>query len=214
MRLWGPRDLGGSGGPHQRATLICTEQSECKWSEAEEGLWDIQQKTEEKREHDLRVGAGGMGGKEMEVIGEQCFILKVKVTERRRSCGSHSEYKVDWRPERIHVVQCDRSLLLLRGFSVNFLWRKKWKSAKLQYKWRTVLRPLLSGDFLTLAREPTSLCYADPVTVHYLVTSFLQKCVPIFQILAAALFFNSRLLWVENHPRSLRCEPGTKPNHC
>lgn len=38
----------------------------------------------------------GSKGKEMEVIGEQCFILKVKVTgRRRRSCCTRSEYKVE-----------------------------------------------------------------------------------------------------------------------
>lgn len=38
---------------------------------------------------------GGSEGRDLEVIGEPCFTLKVKVTERRRSCGAHSEYKAD-----------------------------------------------------------------------------------------------------------------------
>lgn len=37
MRPQGPGDLGGSGGLHQPATLICSEQSKCKWSERERG---------------------------------------------------------------------------------------------------------------------------------------------------------------------------------
>lgn len=36
--------------------------------------------------------------------GYQCFILKVKVTGRRRSRGTHGEYKADQRQERILIL--------------------------------------------------------------------------------------------------------------
>lgn len=58
---------------------------------------DSAKRTGEKRGSAIEAQKkkGGGEGREMEVIGEQCFILKVKVSERRRSCGTHSEYKLD-----------------------------------------------------------------------------------------------------------------------
>lgn len=112
----GPETSGGTGSLHQRATLICTEQSHCKWSEEERG-GDVRDSAKDEGKQWGWVGGGR--DRETEVRGDQCFILKVKVTEWKRSRGARGEYKADWRQGRINVVACLRALLPSRGFPAN-----------------------------------------------------------------------------------------------
>lgn len=115
----GPETSGGTGSLHQRATLICTEQSHCKWSEEERGGDVRDSAKDEGKQWGWVAGKRGGRDRETEVRGEQCFILKVKVTEWKRSCGARGEYKADWRQGRINVVGCLRALLPSREFPAN-----------------------------------------------------------------------------------------------
>lgn len=119
------------------------------------------------------------------------------------------EYQLDWRQKRIHVVQCDRSSLLLRGFSAHFFWRKKNEVRSRSNTSGILCMTHTAWGFPDIAEiQPhcATLALLRYCTERYLVSCFLQRCIPLL------FFYLIIFLFLQLHCFSTAAssEPGTK----